>query len=317
MRRTRCASYVSASTYYPILARTRSTHSYVGPVAYDYAQVVVVRSGSAILLTEFGQRPVTVGDVIVLAANTVCRGEPEGRITTTTIYLDMDYVIDQLRWQYAACLRDSQEARTFAETMFTEPSQILHVGEDRAGMMRPWLDELAARSAEGRFPENFYRMQALLFNIFHVITPFIKTSPVRTSITERAMTWTSQPRIRRFAPLRDEARKIADLLHSNPEHRWTISELANEVHLSKSQVGRVFVEAYGKSPIAYLTMLRTERMAGLLRTTCAPIAVIAREVGWSDPDFAARQFRRRVGLTPTRYRMITRGRDDIPRDKRV
>lgn len=42
-----------------------------------------------------------------------------------------------------------------------------------------------------------------------------------------------------------------------------------------SQMGRVFVEAFGKSSIAYLTMLRTERVAALLRVSDAPIAVIA------------------------------------------
>lgn len=87
-----------------------------------------------------------------------------------------------------------------------------------------------------------------------------------------------------------------------------MTELAEEVHLSKSQVGRVFVEAFGKSPIAYLTMLRTERMAALLRATDAPISVVAREVGWSDPDFAARQFRRSVGVTPSGYRTLSRER---------
>ncbi|WP_269779067.1 helix-turn-helix domain-containing protein [Propioniciclava soli] len=68
------------------------------------------------------------------------------------------------------------------------------------------------------------------------------------------------------------------------------------------------MEAFGKSPIAYLTMLRTERMAGLLRATDTPIAVIAREVGWGDPDFAARQFRRSVGVTPREYRAMIRSR---------
>ena len=91
-------------------------------------------------------------------------------------------------------------------------------------------------------------------------------------------------------------------------HRWSVTDLAREVHLSKSQLGRVFVEAFGKSPIAYLTMLRAERMAALLRTTDTPIAVVAREVGWGDPDFAARQFRRSVGVTPSRYRAIARAR---------
>jgi len=87
---------------------------------------------------------------------------------------------------------------------------------------------------------------------------------------------------------------------------WSVTEMAREVHLSKSQVGRVFVEAFGKSPIAYLTMLRTERMAGLLRTTDTPIAEIAQEVGWRDPDFAARPFRRSVGVTPSKYGALSR-----------
>ena len=82
--------------------------------------------------------------------------------------------------------------------------------------------------------------------------------------------------------------------------------LAEAVHLSLSQAGRVFVDAYGESPIAYLTMQRAEQMARLLRTSDTPIAVIAREVGWGDPDFAARQFRRSVGLTPSRYRVMSR-----------
>lgn len=32
----------------------------------------------------------------MLAANTLCGAEPEGWITTTTLYLDRDYVIDQV-----------------------------------------------------------------------------------------------------------------------------------------------------------------------------------------------------------------------------
>lgn len=87
-----------------------------------------------------------------------------------------------------------------------------------------------------------------------------------------------------------------------------MGDLAAELHLSKSQVGRLFVDAYGKSPIAYLTMLRTERMARLIRTTDDPISMIARKVGWGDPDFAARQFRRSIGVTPRKYRSMIHDR---------
>ncbi len=292
--------------YAALLARTRTIHRPVGPVAYDCVKVIVVRDGSAILFSEFGQQPVTIGDVILLGANTLCGSEPEGHVSVTTIYADTDYVVDQVFWQYVGLLQDRLDAQGFANTVYTEPAQILRLGEDRAGMLMPWLDELVALSVDGRFVENFYRMQALWFSIAHVIAPFIKTSPIRTSPTQRARAWPVSPRHRRFAPLRGEARKVAELLRADLARRWSMGDLADEVHLSKSQVGRLFAEAYGKSPIAYLTMLRTERMAGLLRTTDASIAVIAREVGWDAPDFATRQFRRSVGVTPRRYGSLSR-----------
>ncbi len=294
--------------YAALLARTRTIHRPVGPVAYDCVKVIVVRDGSAILFSEFGQQPVTIGDVILLGANTLCGSEPEGHITVTTIYADTDYVIDQVFWQHVGILHDRLDAQDFAATIYTEPAQILHLGEDRTGLLMPWLDELVALSIEARPVANFYRMQALWFSISHVIAPFIRTSPVRISPTQRATGWPTQPRHRRFAPLRQEARRGAELLRADPVRHWSVTDLANELHVSKSQVGRIFVDAFGKSPIAYLTMLRTERMAGLLRTTDAPIAVIAREVGWGDPDFAARQFRRSVGMTPRRYRAMSQRR---------
>lgn len=292
----------------PIRALATTMHRPVDPAAFDWIRLIFVRDGSAILLSEFGEKPVRIGDAVLLAANVLCGIEPEDHVTVTVIYADTDYVIDQVFWQHASLLLDRLDAQDFAATIYTEPAQVLRLGEGRAGMLMPWLDELVALSIEDRPVVNFHRTQALWFSVAHVIAPYIKTSPIRTSSTQRATTWPTSPRHRRFAPLRREARRAAELLRANPERRWSVTDLAEAVHLSKSQVGRVFVEAYGKSPIAYLTMLRTERMAGLLRTTDAPIAVIAREVGWADPDFAARQFRRSVGIAPSQYRTMSRVR---------
>ncbi len=152
-----------------------------------------MRDGSAILLSEFGERAVKPGDVVVLGANTLCGSEPEGHNTVTTIYADTDYVIDQVFWQHVGLLHDRLEAQDFAATLYTEPAQILQIGEDRSGMLMPWLDELVALSIDGRFVENFYRMQALWFSVADVIAPFVTTSQVRTSPTQRVRTWPTQP----------------------------------------------------------------------------------------------------------------------------
>ena len=115
-------------------------------MAYDCVKIIVVRDGSAFLFSEFGQLPVKSGDVILLGANVLAGSEPEGHITVTTIYIDTDYVLDQVRWQYAAFLEDRLDAQGFVERIYTEPAQILRLGEDRAGMLMPWLDEMVALS---------------------------------------------------------------------------------------------------------------------------------------------------------------------------
>ena len=194
----------------PVVARTRVIRAAVAPLAFNCVTVTVVRAGSAILLSEFGQKPINVGDVTLLGANTLCGGEPEGQVTVTTICADTDYVIDQVFWQHVGFLQDRLDALEFAATVYTEPAQILRLGGDRAGQLMPWLDELVALSIEARPVENFHRMQALWFSIAHVIFPFIKTSLIRTSSTQRATGWPTQPRHRRFAPIRSEARRGAE-----------------------------------------------------------------------------------------------------------
>ncbi|WGP06201.1 AraC family transcriptional regulator [Bacillus subtilis] len=271
-------------------------------------KLIFVRHGSAILLSEFGEKPVTAGDVVALWANTLCGSEPEDSITVTTLYLDRDYVIDQVFWQHAALLADRLDAQDFAVDLYSEPAQILHLGEDRAGMLMPWLDELVVLSLDGPRPERFFRMQALLFAVLDVITPYVKTTAVRRSVPQRRAVHPSPPRHREFAPLRAEAREAVELLRREPAERWTLQGLAEAVHLSPSQLGRVFVDAYGKTPMTYLVTIRAERLARLLRETDLPIEVAMRRVGWHSRGHAARMFRQAVGVTPTRYRQSVRER---------
>lgn len=108
----------------------------------------------------------------------------------------------------------------------------------------------------------------------------------------------------RFRPLRDEAIRTRESLRSALPKRWTLQTLAEEVHLSPTHLSRVFVEAFGRTPLSYLNMLRSEEMARLLRETDLPIGTIAPQVGWADPGHAARVFREHVGVTPSRYRAM-------------
>ncbi len=290
--------------YQPLLARTISLHHAVGPVAYDCVKVIVVRDGSAILFSEFGQCPVKPGDVVLLSPNVLCGSEPEGHITATAIYADTDYVLDQVRWQYVDHIHDRFHAQEFVDKVYTEPAQILRLGEDRAGMLMPWLDELVALSMLGDYVSHYYRIQALWFQTMYVIAPFIRVSQVRISRSQRAHIRPTLPRDRRFSPLRAEVRRAAELLHGDPARRWSLEELAAEVHLSPSRLSSVFVEAYGKTPLALLTMIRAEQLAKLLRETDLTVTAAMQQVGWRSRSHASRLFRQYVGLTPGEYRRL-------------
>lgn len=288
--------------FQPIVVSTRSFHRPVGPVAFDCVKVIVVRDGSALVYSEFGQQPVKVGDAILLCTNTLCGCEPEGHITASTICMDTDYVIDQVFWQHVGVLSDRLDARELVEKMYVEPAQILRLGEQRAGMLMPWLDELTRLTVEGLYMKRFHRIQALWFSLADVIAPFVRVSPVRLTRLQRERICPTQPRHRRFVPLRIEARQAAQLLREDIAHYWTLDELARRVHLSSSQLARVFTDAYGKTPLAYLTMVRTEEFARLLRETDMLVETAMKQVGWQSRSHAIRVFRQYTGITPGSYR---------------
>lgn len=158
----------TARLFSPLNARTRTIHRPIGPVEYDCLRVVTVRGGSAIVFSEFGQQPVSVGDVILLGPSVLCGIEPEGHVTVTTVYVDTDLALDQFFWQHSAILHDRLDAQGVAERVYSEPAQVLHVGRDRVGMLMPCADEMVAITVEGRFQEKFPRLQSLWFAIVDV-----------------------------------------------------------------------------------------------------------------------------------------------------
>lgn len=145
-------------------------------------------------------------------------------------------------------------------------------------------------------------MQSLWFAIVNQIAPFILVTPVRQLASQRAHIRPTHPRARRFTAARPEARATLELLRSDISAPWTLDALAGAVHLSPKQLARVFLETFGKTPLAYLTMLRVEKMASLLREGDQTVAVIAWQVGWNNRGRASEAFREYTGLTLGQYR---------------
>ena len=80
------------------------------------------------------------------------------------------------------------------------------------------------------------------------------------------------------------------------------SDLAEELHLAPAYLVRLFKDATGLPPKAYLAQVRAERAAVLLLHSDDPVTSIGRAVGWPDQNYFARRFKAHYGLSATTYR---------------
>jgi AraC-like DNA-binding protein len=96
-------------------------------------------------------------------------------------------------------------------------------------------------------------------------------------------------------------------LESRVEGSIRVSELASMVGVSPSHLTALFRESTGGGPGAFHTSVKMARARTLLDTTSTPISEIASAVGYADPLYFSRHFRRIHGVSPSEYRAQRKG----------
>ena len=81
-----------------------------------------------------------------------------------------------------------------------------------------------------------------------------------------------------------------------------VTAMVERTGLPERTIKRRFAKATGVSPLDYVHNLRIEEAKQMLESSETPIEEIAAEVGYQEPGFFRRLFKRRVGITPGAYR---------------
>jgi len=81
-----------------------------------------------------------------------------------------------------------------------------------------------------------------------------------------------------------------------------VAAMARLSGLPERSFKRRFRQATGMPPLEYVHTLRIEEAKQMLESGEAPVEEVAAEVGYEDPGFFSRLFRRKVGLSPSQYR---------------
>lgn len=122
---------------------------------------------------------------------------------------------------------------------------------------------------------------------------------------ERALLTCAEAHPARPAGRLDERIQAAmDRMHARMAEPLTVEGLAGAVGLSPSRFAHLFKEQTGIPPLRYLEARRVERACDLLARTVRPVGEIAAEVGFPDPFYFSRTFRKVTGHSPRAFREL-------------
>lgn len=98
--------------------------------------------------------------------------------------------------------------------------------------------------------------------------------------------------------------RIRSYLTQTYQKNCTLSQLGVRFGLSPCYLQRQFKQYYGQSPSEYLVFQRIVHAKELLRTTQKSVSEVAYAVGFENPGYFSRLFKRSESLTPQEYRRL-------------
>jgi two-component system response regulator YesN len=82
----------------------------------------------------------------------------------------------------------------------------------------------------------------------------------------------------------------------------SLNEIAEQVYLTSTYICLIFKQETGETINEYLTKTRLEKAKELLKDPLQKLNHIGQSVGYPDPSYFTRLFKKHTGLTPTEYR---------------
>ena len=106
-------------------------------------------------------------------------------------------------------------------------------------------------------------------------------------------------------PFGELIERLLDGIDAQPGKFSRIEQLCTMSGASEAHLRRLFMKRVGMSPLAYMIHRRMERAQTLLRSSPLHVAEIAHSLGYEDPLYFSRQFKRHCGISPVHWRLKT------------
>jgi transcriptional regulator GlxA family with amidase domain len=108
----------------------------------------------------------------------------------------------------------------------------------------------------------------------------------------------------------NDANRIDSVIQHMAAHcdgTLTLDELAAHANLSATHFSYLFKLKTGFAPIDYFLRMKMQKACRLLDMTDLAINEIASRLGFGDPYYFSRAFRKIMQMSPSEYRMVKKG----------
>jgi len=104
--------------------------------------------------------------------------------------------------------------------------------------------------------------------------------------------------------------RVLKYLNNNYHREITLADAAKSVNISYYYFSKIFKDEVGKNFSDYLTELRIEKSMKFLENSRISIKEVCQKIGYNDPNYYCKIFKKITGMTPTEYRAAVSIRGD-------
>lgn len=105
--------------------------------------------------------------------------------------------------------------------------------------------------------------------------------------------------------------KICDLLTQDLSKNFSIENLAEQVFLSPSRLSHLFKQSLGVSIVHWRELQCITEAKKLLYFSDIPISTLAKSLGYDDPFYFSKVFKKHLGYSPSQFRSMERKKDEL------
>ncbi|MGW3360921.1 AraC family transcriptional regulator [Streptomyces bungoensis] len=270
---------------------------------HDKLKVNVLARGSCLLITEDGSEPVALseGDIVISDGRrsyVLCSDPTLPPTDPAEVVVDPDTAIGALGGgEEVLCVSGHIDLdRDSGDLLRRALPDLVHVrsGATEAPVLRWLAGQLVTEMRGGRAGSAFSSDHLAQLMFVQVLRACLHES------AELPPGWLRALADDRLAP-------ALRLMHADPARQWRLEELARAAAMSRTTFAVRFRDAAGVPPLTYLQNWRMSLAARALREDSAPVAELARSLGYGSESAFSHAFKRTVGLSPRRYRDTVTG----------